>query len=82
MAVGAGRDAWSLGSLAGTLSLVGPSASSDSSSGGYDPCPFVCDTSVESRSMGCRRLLEDFIEAVSVLRSLALTEVRPRGELR
>ena len=66
----------SLGSLGDTSRSVALSVSPSISAAGYCPCPFVGGSSERSRSMGCRRLCEDLIEAVSASRSFPLTEVR------
>ncbi len=74
----------SLGSLAETSILVGADKSSSETSQGYVPRPLTFGDSRESRSIGCRRAFEDRIEAVSLSRSSALTDVRAEersGEL-
>lgn len=78
---GIGSGASSLGSLASTSRLVELSGSSSTSSLSCFPCPFVCGPSIVSRSIGCRLVFDDLMEAVSLSRSFALIEVLARGEL-
>ena len=47
---------------------------------GKYPRPFKTGCSTDSRSIGTRRAFDDRIEAVSLSRSLALIDVRARGE--
>ena len=47
---------------------------------GKYPRPLNAGGSTDSRSIGTRRVFDDRIEAVSLSRSLALTDVRARGE--
>ena len=70
----------SRGSRGETSSSVEFAGSFEISFLGKYPRPLNTGGSTDSRSIGTRRVFDDRIEAVSLSRSLALTDVRARGE--
>ena len=82
---GVGSGASSLGSLAETSMFVGACVILEGScvilEGSDGRWHFFCGPHTASRSIGCRRLFEDLIDAVSLSLSFTLTAVRPSGDL-